>query len=438
MLYTQPFSQQRGQASAFRGPPRGARQNDLSAANLPYNLWGAAAQNRAAQQYGGTRQVQSWTMPGSMQSYNDRTGQPIGQATPSWDGNNAYAPVSNRAGPVNWATRGLDGTQYSGQQGWQQAAATRDAFAGQVIGRLGQYQTGKLTGTPSFDFQSLLSQANESLRNNSWQNPFLDPRARTPQPSMSDPSYSPARPDITLNDGPNMGRAQPIQPPSLGQQYDPLQARPSLPDIPGGLTRAPSVGPQTPAASKAWEIKPPSQWTDADWAAYTAHRNTPRNDLYGGRESDIVDNPYFYRDRDGRAKYYRGYGIFNDGKGVFVDGDWAWNEEQKARREREANPTPRPTFYSRGDAATPGMALPNDRPAWLDDVVPPPTHTRQAWGDVVTPPTHTRPAEESSAAESIMKSGLAAGWSKGIEDPGWMSPSGKYWDGSGTPPWLRR
>lgn len=179
--------------SAYRfAPPAGARQNDLAASNLPYNLWKPAATNAANKAFGNTNMYQSWTLPGYTQSFNDMTGRPTSERAPSWEGNNAYQPVGQRAAPVEWTTTGLNGQHFSGSQGWQQAASQRDAFAGGLIQRLGEYQTGQQSGRPAFDFQSILGQANDSLKNNTWHNPFMDPRASTPTPTMYQTNYAPS------------------------------------------------------------------------------------------------------------------------------------------------------------------------------------------------------------------------------------------------------
>lgn len=240
----QPFS------SGFSSwkPPAGARRNDLTAGNLPYNLWGAAATNSANKAFGNNNPIQSWTLPGYTQSFNGLTGQATSKQTPSWDGNNAYMPISQRAGPISWDSTGWDGQKYSGQQGWQQLANQRDAFAGGLIQRLGEYQSGRQSGKPTFDFQSILNQANESLKNGTWKNPFIDPRAQNVQPTMNDRSYNPGQ--THADQPPNVpptgldhyypiytwqrARAQPIVSQSVGQPYNPGAAAPSLPDIPAG------------------------------------------------------------------------------------------------------------------------------------------------------------------------------------------------------------
>lgn len=190
--YVSPATPQRApDMSAFQPFP-GARQNDLTSSNLPFNLWGPAATNAANRAMGNSSQIQSWTLPGYSQSFDGLTGQPRSQPTASWEGNKAYEAPDQRPGPVNWQTTDWTGKTYDGQQGWQQLAGTRDAFAGGLIQRLGQYQSGQQTGQPTFDFQRVLGQANDALQNNAWRNPFMDPRASTPQPSLFGESYSPA------------------------------------------------------------------------------------------------------------------------------------------------------------------------------------------------------------------------------------------------------
>lgn len=191
---------QGGAFSAWSQPtsgqtPQGARQNDLSQPQ-GYNLWGAQAAYGASQQTPNPWQApQSFTMPGYSQSFNTMTGQPIGPAQPSWDGNLAHQPLGNRPGPIDWTTQGMDGQSYYGQQGLQQAMAQRDAFMGDgLMNRLGQYAGGQATGAPSFDFNQMLGRANESMQNNSWQNPFSSPMAQNPMPNMGQPTYNPTPP----------------------------------------------------------------------------------------------------------------------------------------------------------------------------------------------------------------------------------------------------
>jgi hypothetical protein len=162
----------------------------------------------------------SYTLPGSAQSFNMLTGQPLAPAMPSFDGNLAYQPPANRPGPVSWDTQGLDGQQYAGQQGWQQAAMQRDAFSQGLIGRLGEYAGGQATGAPAFDFNSILGQANQSLQNTNWQNPFMDPMAYNALPSMNQPAYDPTPAAWQAQ------KQQPLLPPSQPQEPVREQPRP--------------------------------------------------------------------------------------------------------------------------------------------------------------------------------------------------------------------
>jgi hypothetical protein len=362
MLYTQPLSQafgsqpQSGQASQPKPgvsrspnmsaysftPPRGARQNDLSAGNLPYNLWQPAAANAANRAFGNSNQIQSYTMPGTMQSFNGLTGQARSKQSPSWDGNNAYMPVSQRAGPVYWNMTGWDGRQGSGQQGWQQLANQRDAFAGGLIQRLGEYQSGQQSGRPTFDFQAILNQANESLKNNTWQNPFMDPRARNVPPTMSAPTYDPSQ---TAADPPRLSPATPDSPPIIaadkGVDFSikaPGMARPVTTPDPGTPYGQPMTDgwrmPGPDPVGPAYTSKPPSQWTEADWAEYQKPYET-------GHLRYLVHTPKYYRDNQGRVRYYSGGHTDSPDHPMYMDGDEAWRRNQQRRRDN-----PGPTFYA--------------------------------------------------------------------------------------------
>jgi hypothetical protein len=178
--------------SAYSQVPFGARANDLSAPNLPYNMWGAAGFNFANNSINnGQGNYTSYTLPGYGQSFDGATGQPKGEPFQSWDGNMAYAQPSQRPGPISWTSTGPDGQQREGIQGFQQAAMQRDATTQGIINRLGDYQTGGLTGMPSYDVSQMLRAGEESLRNNTWQNPFMDPMAYNTLPSFTQRSYDP-------------------------------------------------------------------------------------------------------------------------------------------------------------------------------------------------------------------------------------------------------
>jgi hypothetical protein len=206
-----------------RTPPPGAQRNDLSGP-VGYNLWGAQAANQIGQGLG-AQPYQSFTLPGMAQSTNMLTGQPRSEPVQNWDGNLAYQPASNRPGPVSWNTTGMDGTNYSGSQGWQQMAAQRDAFSQNIIDRLGQYQGGGQTGQPSFDFAAMLDQANKTLSAGNWRNPFSDPRAQTPQPDMFQQQYNP-----NVQGGSQSPTMAPLSPPSSPPPLDPGAYPDRLPD----------------------------------------------------------------------------------------------------------------------------------------------------------------------------------------------------------------
>lgn len=218
-------------------PPQGAKANDLSG-QVPANQMWAQAYNQAAKQYGGNTQAQSWTMPGSFssQSFDPATftyGKP--KTGTSWDGNLAYQTIDNRPGPVTATTTGMGGTQMP----WQDAFAQRDAFTGNLIGRLNQYNGGQLTGAPTFDTKQLLTQANDQLKEGTWFNPFMPTITQTtsPQPTQTSQTYTTSNPDVAavLNQASPFfsgtrwqnpfGSAANIPPPSLGEQsYTPPQA----------------------------------------------------------------------------------------------------------------------------------------------------------------------------------------------------------------------
>lgn len=250
----QPVAQQQPQQpSQSKAPdmsaymPQGARANDLTAPNLPYNMWGAAAFNSANNgMNNGQGNYTSFTLPGYGQKFDGATGQARSEPFQSWDGNMAYAQPSQRPGPISWTTTGPDGQQREGMQGFQQAAMQRDATAQGIINRLGAYQTGGLTGAPSFDMAGLLQAGEQSLQNNTWRNPFMDPMAYNTLPSLTKPSYDPT-PAAWASPPPNqfaapvkyaqpaeaeysppsrMGAAQPIEPQSQGEPYPSAPTKP--------------------------------------------------------------------------------------------------------------------------------------------------------------------------------------------------------------------
>lgn len=170
------YAQPSGGYNAYnvpRTPPKGAQQNDLSG-NVPSNQMWAQAYNQASNQYGGNTQAQSWTMPGSSisQSYNPATGQ-YGQATsaPSNAGNMAYLSIDSRPAPIQATATGIGGNQMP----WQDTMSQREAFAGNLSQRLGQYSGGQLTGPVTFDPSQLMQQANDQLAKGTFSNPFSQP-----------------------------------------------------------------------------------------------------------------------------------------------------------------------------------------------------------------------------------------------------------------------
>jgi hypothetical protein len=196
-------------------PPQGARANNLSG-QVPSNQMWAQAYNQASNQYGGNTQAQSWTMPGFSSSYNPMTGQysqPTGGQ--SGDGNMAYQSIDSRPGPITATATGVNGQSMP----WQDTLTQREAFAGNLSQRLGQYSSGQLTGPPTFDTNQLMSQANDQLAKGTfynpfsqqnpdvqraignsaqyatgtqWQNPFGNsPQANNPMPSLSQATYDP-------------------------------------------------------------------------------------------------------------------------------------------------------------------------------------------------------------------------------------------------------
>ena len=222
-----------------RTAPEGARANNLSG-QVPSNQIWAQAYNQAAKQYGGNTQAQSWTMPGSYtsQSYNPTTGQ-YGQPTggQSFDGNMAYNAIDSRPSPITSTATGVGGVQMP----WQDTMAQREAFAGNLSQRLGQYNAGQLTGPVTFDQNQLLSQANDQLANGTFYNPFsqqnpevkqamgnatqymqgdfqnpFGQKNNNQQPSWEQPNYNP---DTLQAYQP--GSAQPKQTQSLGTAYAP-------------------------------------------------------------------------------------------------------------------------------------------------------------------------------------------------------------------------
>lgn len=163
------YAQPSGGFNAYSAP-QGARSNDLSG-QVPANQRWAQAYNEASNQYGGNTQAQSWTMPGSYssQGYNPATGQ-YGQPTrgQSWDGNMAYNAIDRRPGPIEATATGIGGNRMP----WQQALAQREAFSGNLINLLNEYNSGERTGQPMFDTRQLLSQADAQLARGTFYNPF--------------------------------------------------------------------------------------------------------------------------------------------------------------------------------------------------------------------------------------------------------------------------
>jgi hypothetical protein len=220
-----------------RTPPQGARTNDLSG-NVPANQVWAQAYNQGAQRYGGNTQAQSFTMPGSAETgVNPITGQPSSTA-PNWDGNLAYS--ANRPAPITATATGINGEQMP----WQDTLRQREAFAGNMINRLNQYQTGQMGGMPTFDTAALARQANQQLADGTFYNPFSaanrydpdvqramdnatqyltgtnfdnpfgnSPAANNPRPTFAQAEYNPNPPGMMPID-----RALP--PPSYGQPID--------------------------------------------------------------------------------------------------------------------------------------------------------------------------------------------------------------------------
>lgn len=83
------------------------------------------------------------------------------------------------------------------------------------------------------------------------------------------------------------------------------------------------------------------------------------------------------------------------------------------------------------------------RPAWppmgqAQPIAPPDAGTRYSLlGDVVERPVFPKEsAEQRAAREAVDAAGFNAGWRREIHGPGWMSASGRYWDGSGRAPWM--
>jgi hypothetical protein len=138
---------------------------------------------------------------------------------------------------------------------FQDTMSQREAFAGNLSQRLGQYSGGQLTGPVTFDPVELKSQANNQLANGTFYNPFgqqnpdvqramgnanqymqgdfqnpFGQQANVPQPSFSQQSYNPNNPS---------GLPQPSDPNWLGGS---LMQSPQGPAQPSGPRAAPSDG----------------------------------------------------------------------------------------------------------------------------------------------------------------------------------------------------
>lgn len=275
-----------------RTAPEGARQNDLSG-NVPSNqVWGQAY-NQVAGQYG-VPGATSFTMPGSFtsQGYNPTTGQ-YGQMTggQSNDGNMAYNAIDSRPSPVTAYGTGVGGDQMS----FQDTMSQREAFAGNLSQRLGQYSGGQLSGPVTFDPSQLMSQANDQLANGTFSNPFAqnakpyDPSRNPVQPVYEDVNRQRFNPDVQrAMDNSNQymqgdfqnpfGQQANVPTPSFGQQsYNPLAPQnydmrtatfaappPSTAQQGEPMRLTPTVNApqrQSPAPSAARPIEPPSQGT---------------------------------------------------------------------------------------------------------------------------------------------------------------------------------
>lgn len=261
--------------SAYRfQPPSGARANDLSG-QVPANQMWAQAYNQASKQYGGNTQVQSWTMPGSYssQSFNPLSGAASKPTTgTSWDGNLAYSPIDSRPNPITATATGIDGSK----MGWQDTFAQRDAFAGNLINRLNQYNGGQLSGPPTFNPNELLAQANDQLKDGSWSNPFMQtfsaPPVQASSTTQTTRSYGPAVDGAMQQATPYMRGSQWQNP--FGQQA--TLPQPSWNQIAPGL--------QASDGGEEWNdaIQPPPQrpfasedqwrrYLGGDWVSQQAH-----------------------------------------------------------------------------------------------------------------------------------------------------------------------
>jgi hypothetical protein len=89
-----------------------------------------------------------------------------------------------------------------------------------------------------------------------------------------------------------------------GTFYNPFSSQPT------GL-RSSRPAPERPKAG--YETKPPSQWNDEDWAGYNKEQQT-------GPLRDLIHQPRYYRDQQGRAQYSSG-GHFAQAP---VEADAAW------------------------------------------------------------------------------------------------------------------
>jgi hypothetical protein len=272
------YAQPSGGYSAYNVPrsaPSGAQSNDLSGSVPSNQVWGQAY-NQAASQYG-VPGATSFTMPGSFtsQSFNPTTGQygPMSGGQ-SFDGNMAYNAIDSRPSPVSARATGLGGNAMP----FQDSLAQREAFAGNLSQRLGQYSGGQLSGPVTFDPGQMMSQANDQLSNGAFYNPFsqqnpdvrramgnssqyvqgnfqnpFGSQANVQQPSWVQQSYAqpaeaPAAPPPRLQglygDGPLASRgdptirrvrpsaARPIEPPSQGTPYNPQAEDPGMPVVP--------------------------------------------------------------------------------------------------------------------------------------------------------------------------------------------------------------
>lgn len=327
--------------SGPRTPPKGARVNDLSG-QVPSNQIWAQAYNQGSKQYGGNTQAQSWTMPGTFtsQSYNPTTGQ--------------YSqPTGGQSWDGNMAYNAIDkrpgpiqanATGVGGNQmQWQDAMAQREAFVGNLSQRLNQYNAGQLTGPVTFDASQLLSQADDQLAKGTFQNPF---------------------------------NAQPT-----------------------GL-RAP--GPENPKAG--YETKPPSQWSDEDWAGY-------KNEQETGPLRYLVHKPSYYRDEQGRAQYSSG----GHSAEAPVDADAAWQRERTESVSRiPANRSRPPDVQRAMDSATQYMtgtqwqnpfgnspAANNPRPSWDQPSYDPRSSANPGAAQPIAPPSQGTPYNPQAALQSL-------------------------------------